>query len=167
MSLVYLGGGMEASSDGTTWRKEATKYFNNLNIDTWDPYYQEDSIFGNSNVSFISTKDKKLDFEEYRKRMRGVVIYDINTIINSVDVLMVKYDKSVKLGAGTHGEMTFAAYFGKPVIVWLDNFSIRKVPAWAIGCITKTYNNFEDTLEAVHVEITSRLNTKDTTRLRW
>jgi hypothetical protein len=127
MATIYLAGGMEFSTNGAVWRKEVKDKLRGYGLSFWDPYVEEKHIFNNSNMSPSS------DFTSLMGDMRKVVIHDLTVIRNTADLLFVKYDISVLKGAGTHSEMSFAAYFNKPVMVWLDGIPKNSIPKWAIG----------------------------------
>ena len=51
---------------------------------------------------------KKTAPNEYKKIVRKIIKLDLNALINNADYLIVKWDKSVLKGGGTHGEVTMA-----------------------------------------------------------
>ena len=70
-------------------------------------------------------------------------VYDIKSVINHADYLIVLWDSSVLKGGGTHGEVTLAYWTGKPI------FLVNKIPAddfsaWISSCSSKIYGSFDE-----------------------
>lgn len=144
--LVYLAGGMEHAENGHGWRTLATEYLAEKGMKTWNPYTEEKTFFDFDIQDFLKSHDKEKDYKALNEVMRRIVISDFGIILKDVGTLMVRYDKSVLGGAGTHAEISFATYLNIPVHVWLDNMELREVPLWAIGCFTTVSKSFEETV---------------------
>ena len=149
MTLVYLAGGMEYTSNGYTWREKATELLSKNNIHTWDPCLEESKVFNNKNIDSIKKYDKIKNYKKLNNMMKKLVVYDLNIIHDSASHLLVKYDESVKKGAGTHGEISFARYFNIPVHAWLADLNLNEVPGWAIGCFHSLSYTLEEAVDKV------------------
>ena len=147
--LVYLAGGMEYAKDGRTWRTTASTKLKRKDIETWDPYIEEKKLSLTKEISFLKECDKEKHFERINKFIKGLVYLDLSTVEKKADVLLVKYDKSVIRGAGTHAEISLATYKNKPVHVWLSGLTLNEVPSWAIGCFTTVSSSLEDAITKV------------------
>lgn len=148
---VYLAGGMEFAADGKSWRDNAVETLAESDIDAWEPYEEEAKIFSDEEApaKVLPLLDKVDDFERMHKIMRKIVCMDLTVVSTEVDAIMVKYDKSVLMGAGTHAEISIATLKGIPVHVWLEGLTLKDVPIWAIGCFDSVSYNFDDTINNV------------------
>jgi hypothetical protein len=151
---------MEYAKNGSSWRVEATKQLNKLGIGTWNPYVEEKKLFDFDIQTFIKLHDKKKDYNKFNEVMRKIVTTDLGVIAKDVDMVLVKYDKSVLRGAGTHAEISMATYLNKPVHVWVEDLEIENIPLWSIGCFTTLSTSLEEAIEKVksHHEITNRIS---------
>jgi len=149
--VVYLAGGMEYASDGKSWRDKTVKVLKEHSIASWEPYEQEAKLFNSEKqpAKLIKTLDKTKDFQELRSMMRSIVKLDLGVVRDEINALMVKYDESVLKGAGTHAEMSMAAFTGHPVFVWMPDLKMDRVPTWIIGCITFVSRDYDEVIEHV------------------
>jgi len=160
-SVIYLAGGMEHAEDGISWRQQATKMLKPEGIYTWNPYKEEKKLFDIDIQEFIKTHDRVKDYDKFNKVMNRIVTADLDVIFNNAEAVLVKYDKSVLRGAGTHAEISFATYMNTPVHAWLDSLDLAEVPLWAIGCFSTVAFSLEDALENVkegHLKFTRIYN---------
>jgi len=151
-AVVYLAGGMEYAGDGRSWRERARVDFLKAGIDVWEPYSKESYITddGREPLETIPTLDKERDFKKINNIMKKVVDYDLSSLIHDTDIVLVKYDRSVLRGAGTHGELSVAAYIGLPVIAWIgDDITMNDIPSWALGCFTEVFHSYEEALSYI------------------
>lgn len=151
MYKVYLAGGMEYATNGEGWRKRAEKELYYYGISVWNPYASEEETLKNMLLSpeYVKSLDKEEDYIIVSKAMSKIVKTDLDVIANGVDAVLVKYDRAVLRGAGTHAEISLAHYINKPVHVWLDGFTLRNVPYWALGCFSSLSYTLEDAVKEV------------------
>ena len=67
---------------------------------------------------------------------------DLEAVVNQADYLIVKWDKSVFKGGGTHGEVTMAYWLEKPVYL-VNNLPINDISSWIFSCSDEIFDNFE------------------------
>ena len=81
--------------------------------------------------------------ENYRLLMRKIIELDLNAVINKSDYLIVNWNENVLMGGGTHGEVTIAYYFKKPIYI-VNSIPINKMSSWIFGCADKIFKDFND-----------------------
>ena len=86
---------------------------------------------------------KKTNPNEYKKIIRKIIKVDLNAVVNKSDYLIVKWDKSVFKGGGTHGEITMAHWLKKPIFL-VNSLPIDEISSWIFSCSDYMFNNFED-----------------------
>ena len=64
-------------------------------------------------------------------------------VAEQADYLIVKWDKSVLKGGGTHGEVTMAYWLKKPIYL-VNNLPIEDVSSWIFSCSEEIFDDFED-----------------------
>jgi len=64
-------------------------------------------------------------------------------VVHQVDYLIVKWDKSVFKGGGTHGEVTLAYWLGKPVYL-INDLPIDDLSSWIFSCSEETFSDLAD-----------------------
>ena len=142
--IAYLSGGMENAKDsGSLWRVKIKKWLNeNLNHDVIDPVEIQNKTLSEYEIknyrNWINKNPKK-----FNSVIHKIIDRDLSFIKEDTDYVICLWDDSVILGGGTHGELTMAYYFSKPVYLIL-NFPINKTSSWILGCSTKVFNNFKD-----------------------
>ena len=81
-------------------------------------------------------KFKENDYETYAGLMQVMVEACVGFVAES-DFILVNWDKYCQRGAGTSGEITFAATLGKPVILYISDDTPREnLPGWIVGCLS-------------------------------
>ena len=80
---------------------------------------------------------------KYKKIIREIIKVDLESVVNQADYLIVKWDKAVFKGGGTHGEITMAYWLGKPVYL-VNNLPINDVSSWIFSCSEEIFDNFEN-----------------------
>jgi hypothetical protein len=140
---AYLSGPIEnAENDGASWRKDITLWLkNNLNHKVFNPVIETKSIIGNLNSSNFRSM-KKTDPIEYKNIIREIIKLDLEAVINDSDYLIVKWDKSVLKGGGTHGEVTMAYWIKKPVFI-VNSIPIDDMSSWIFSCSDFIFNDFK------------------------
>jgi hypothetical protein len=136
-SIAYLAGSMEYSDDGgILWRREFESKLKPIGIDCIIPNDNEEKIIG-----YIDLKElKKTDIEDYKVKMRSLIINDI-FIIEKVDLIIVKWEG--ELLYGTIGELTHAFICEKPsyLITSKDEYDVG---GWFLACFKKVFKNIDD-----------------------
>ena len=142
--IAYLSGPIEnARNDGADWRISITKWLKtNLGHNVFDPVAETKSIVNeNSGKDFRSLKVSEP--EKYKSIIRKIIKVDLDAVVNHADYLIVKWDKSVFKGGGTHGEITLAYWLGKPVYL-VNDLPIDDVSSWIFSCSELIFSDFED-----------------------
>ena len=145
---IYLSGGMEHAEDlGGAWRSKcsdalkAMDYFP-LDITELDIEYQKrhGNIMGD--IRFDTTRSENQRKANIRFHF---VETDLKLIEKDSDALIVLYDESARLGAGTISECQHAFNLDIPIFIvsaWEDWKT--EVPSWLHAISTKIFTNFED-----------------------
>ena len=141
--IAYLSGPIEnAHNDGADWRNEITKWLEiKLNHRVFNPVIETKSIIKSDNNDFRVMK--KTNPNEYKKIIRKIIKVDLEAVVNNSDYLIVKWDKSVFRGGGTHGEITMAYWLKKPVFL-VNNLPIDDISSWIFSCSEYLFENFDD-----------------------
>jgi len=144
---AYLSGPIEnAENDGASWRHDMTLWLkNNLNHKVFNPVIETKSIIGNINSSNFRAM-KKTDPIKYKNIIREIIKLDLEAVINDSDYLIVKWDKSVLKGGGTHGEVTMAYWIKKPVFI-VNSIPIDDMSSWIFSCSDFIFNDFKSLKE--------------------
>lgn len=142
---IYLSGGMQFAKDlGAAWREEVSielkkqKYFP-LDITALDKAYSKD----HGELYCLTDRNNPLPFKsDIRKHF---IQTDLNLIQNMTDAVIIYYDESVRLGAGTISECQFAYNLNMPVfLVCAYDDMVTAVPGWLQGLTTKMFPNFKE-----------------------
>ena len=140
---AYLSGPIEnAENDGASWRQDMTLWLkNNLNHEVFNPVLETKNIIGHLNPSIFRSM-KKTDPIEYKNIIREIIKLDLEALINDSDYLIVKWDKSVLKGGGTHGEVTMAYWIKKPIFI-VNSLPIDDMSSWIFSCSDFIFNDFK------------------------
>tara|TARA_B100000886_G_C20126228_1_gene368006 strand:+ start:68 stop:559 length:492 start_codon:yes stop_codon:yes gene_type:complete len=140
---AYLSGPIEnAENDGASWRQDITSWLrNNLNHKVFNPVIETKSIIGNLNSSNFRAM-KKTNPIKYKNIIREIIKLDLEAVINDSDYLIVKWDKSVLKGGGTHGEVTMAYWIKKPIFI-VNSLPIDDMSSWIFSCSDFIFNDFK------------------------
>ena len=142
--IAYLSGPIEnAHNDGSDWRNDITSWLNKeLNHQVFNPVSETKNI-----TKELNTEDFRLmkttNPEQYKKIIRKIIQVDLDAVVNGSDYLIVNWDKSVFKGGGTHGEITMAYWFNKPIYM-VNALPIEAVSSWIFSCTEYICSNFED-----------------------
>ena len=142
--IAYLSGPIEnAHNDGADWRNDITQWLEQyLNHRVFNPVTETQSI-----IKELNTDDFRLmkttNPDEYKKIIRKIIQVDLDAVVQGSDYLIVNWDKSVFKGGGTHGEITMAHWFKKPVYM-VNTLPIEDVSSWIFSCTDLMCNNFGD-----------------------
>jgi len=148
--IVYLSGPIEnARNSGADWRKMMTEWLKlNLDHGVFDPVLETKTItneYGEGNFREL----KKSRPAEYKKLFRKIIKKDLKAVIEKADYLIVLWDKSVFKGGGTHGEVTMAYWFGKPIFL-VNRLPLDDLSSWISSCATQTFNSFDELKEGLY-----------------
>ena len=140
---AYLSGPIEnAENDGASWRQDMTLWLkDNLNHEVFNPVLETKNIIGHLNPSIFRSM-KKTDPIEYKNIIREIIKLDLEALINNSDYLIVKWDKSVLKGGGTHGEVTMAYWIKKPIFI-VNSLPIDDMSSWIFSCSDFIFNDFK------------------------
>ena len=78
---------------------------------------------------------------EYKKIIREIIELDLNAVVHKSDYLIVKWDKSVLKGGGTHGEVTIAYWMKKPIYI-VNSLPLKDMSSWIFSCSDFIFNDF-------------------------
>ncbi len=142
--IAYLSGPIEnASNNGSHWRDLMTDWLKtSLNHNVFNPVIETKSIV-KQNLDGDFRKMKISNPNKYKKIIRKIIKLDLEAVSEKADYLIVKWDKSVFKGGGTHGEITLAYWLGKPVYL-VNDLPINDVSSWIFSCSDEIFENFED-----------------------
>ena len=142
--IAYLSGPIEnAHNDGADWRNDITQWLKqNLNHQVFNPVTETKNITKDLNTDDFRLL-KTTNPEEYKKIIRKIIQVDLDAVVQGSDYLIVNWDKSVFKGGGTHGEITMAHWFKKPVYM-VNTLPIEDVSSWIFSCTDLMCNNFGD-----------------------
>ena len=140
---AYLSGPIEnAENEGASWRQDMTLWLkDNLNHKVFNPVLETKNIIGHLNPSIFRSM-KKTDPVEYKNIIREIIKLDLEALINDSDYLIVKWDKSVLKGGGTHGEVTMAYWIKKPIFI-VNSLPIDDMSSWIFSCADFIFNDFK------------------------
>ena len=142
--IAYLSGPIEnARNDGAGWRNDITQWLGKeLNHQVFNPVDETKSIIKELNAVDFRLM-KTTNPEQYKKIIRKIIQVDLDAVVKSSDYLIVNWDKSVFKGGGTHGEITMAYWFNKPIYM-VNALPIEDVSSWIFSCTEYICSNFED-----------------------
>jgi len=140
---AYLSGPIEnAENDGASWRQDMTLWLkDNLDHEVFNPVLETKNIIGHLNPSIFRSM-KKTDPIKYKNIIREIIKLDLEALINNSDYLIVKWDKSVLKGGGTHGEVTMAYWIKKPIFI-VNSLPIDDMSSWIFSCSDFIFNDFK------------------------
>jgi hypothetical protein len=141
--IAYLSGPIEnVRNDGANWRKLMTNWLDlKLNHKVFNPVIETKSIIDKYKVKDFRDM-KKTNPLEYKKLIRKIIKVDLESVVNQADYLIVKWDKNVFKGGGTHGEITMAYWLGKPVYL-VNKLPIDDMSSWIFSCSEEIFDNFK------------------------
>ncbi len=141
---AYLSGGMEfAENYGADWRIELSAWLKDkLNHAAFNPVKASEEFLTSMHPGVDFRESKLNDIFEHRRIAKEIVALDCKEIILKSDYVVCFYDESAQRGAGTKGELTIAAMFGKPVYL-VAAMDLRKIPSWVLGCSDEIFRTFE------------------------
>jgi hypothetical protein len=141
--LVYLAGAMENAPDsGSAWRQELSDFINNeLRHRVFNPCLEESHVLTREEFHSFR-KWKTTNLKRFREVVHKIIKTDLTKIIEEVDYIICLWDEHVLQGGGTHGELTMAHWFKKPVYLVTD-MPLQNISRWIIGCSTEIFSDFD------------------------
>tara|TARA_B110000003_G_scaffold119561_1_gene121999 strand:- start:179 stop:640 length:462 start_codon:yes stop_codon:yes gene_type:complete len=142
--IAYLSGPIEnAANDGTDWRELITPWLKDeIEHDVFNPVLATRKIISNlTNSQFREMK--KTSPKKYKNLIRQIIDIDIKAVVGESDYLIVNWNKSVFKGGGTHGEITLAYYFKKPIYL-VNQVPLDDLSSWIFSCATEVFDSFDD-----------------------
>ena len=140
--LAYLAGAIEHAPDGgEAWRRALIPFLRDeLGWEVYDPTSQEaEWLTPEEKANFRRWKAE--DFPRFQAAMRKVIAKDLSTLERS-DLVICLWDEHCRDGGGTHGELTMAHHWRKPVHLVLMMPPVE-VSSWILGCATEVHRDFE------------------------
>ncbi|NUP91084.1 MAG: hypothetical protein HUU25_14895 [Candidatus Sumerlaeia bacterium] len=140
--LVYLAGAIEHAPDGGEgWRRALIPHLRDeLSCDVYDPTADEAQwLTEEERANFRRWKTE--DFSRFQRAIRKVIAKDLS-ILERASLVVCLWDDHVRRGGGTHGEMTLAHVWGKPVHLVLG-MPVAEVSSWILGCATEVHADFD------------------------
>lgn len=156
---VYLAGRMSFDDPrDKAWREEITPLLNKLGFKVLNPYLLEPLQLKGKHIRRLPDgykhwyelrhhPDEKQQ-ERFKAYMRAIIKFDLKIVKEVADIIIVRWSDGCTTGAGTHGEVSFAFDFGKPVIC-VDECVKGKVPDWIFACCERVFKTMEETLKFV------------------
>ena len=142
--IAYLSGPIEnALNDGAGWRNDIAHWLENeLNHQVFNPVTETKSITKELNTDDFRLM-KTTNPEQYKNIIRKIIQVDLDAVVKGSDYLIVNWDESVFKGGGTHGEITMAYWFKKPVYM-VNTLPLKDVSSWIFSCTDYMCSNFDD-----------------------
>ncbi len=142
--IAYLSGAMEnAKNEGSAWRNEMTIWLKEkLNHSVIDPV--------NDTARLVKSTDsqnyrnwKTSDPNKFREFVRKAIDNDLNSVVNKSDYIICLWNGEVLSGGGTHGEVTMAYYYNKPLYL-INQLNIpNQISGWIMSCASEIFTDFE------------------------
>ncbi|MFC1566147.1 hypothetical protein ACFL4B_04345 [Candidatus Neomarinimicrobiota bacterium] len=140
--IAYLSGAMEnAKNEGSAWRNEITIWLREkLDHSVIDPVIDTAKL-----VEKMKSKNyrnwKISDPNKFREFVRHAIDNDLNSVVNKSDYIICLWNNAVLSGGGTHGEVTMAYYYHKPVYL-INQLNDIELSGWIMSCATEIFTDF-------------------------
>lgn len=148
--IAYLSGGMQfAENLGAGWRASLTKTLRSLGYHAIDPTLIETSYQAKYNVVSPGTATTSGEMQrEDKVRIGFDFIHADYTLIQMADFVVLFYDRSVQLGAGTITEAGWSYDQSIPLFIVLDEgMSYDTMPAWLAAEAARVFVSFDQLAE--------------------
>jgi len=161
---IYLAGGMENSKNlGAGWRNRLTPKLELMGIKVLNPCEFEQEQLKGLKTKMLPEKFRSAEgkivrpkhwhqlkmaprdshlYKRFKRYMQNIIRYDIYVVTECTDFVVCYWNEDTGKGAGTHSELTTAFMNDIPVYVILEDGA--SFPAWAQGCTTEIFDNFDD-----------------------
>jgi len=151
--IAYLSGAMEnAINEGSAWRNEITIWLKEkLNHSTIDPVVNTSKLVERTKSQNYRNW-KTSDPNKFRKFVRQAIDSDLNSVVKKSDYLICLWNQEVLSGGGTHGEVTMAYYYNKPVYL-INQLNVpNQLSGWIMSCATEIFTDF-NSMQKRYLEI--------------
>ncbi len=141
---AYLSGGMEFAKDnGAGWRSKLEEWLKDkLNHSAFNPVKASEEFLTTKYPEVDFRAAKSNNFQKHQEIAKEIVMLDSSEIILHSDYVICYYDESAQRGAGTKGELTVAAIFGRPVYL-VRGMDPDEIPSWVLGCASEIFADFD------------------------
>lgn len=141
---IYLSGGMQhAKNRGAGWRIECAERLRSMDYYPLD-ITSLDVGYTKAHGELYEADDNN-DLQRRSDIRKHFIHSDLELIRNHSDAMIVLYNESARLGAGTISECQFAYSNDIPIFLVSEYKDWRKeVPSWLFGLSTRIFINFED-----------------------
>jgi hypothetical protein len=171
---LYLCGGIQHEVNlGTDWRSQITLDLEQLGFKIFNPCEFEPQQLEGLKPGRLPDKFKARDgsiikpkywhdlarasrdselYYRFKRYMQRIIHYDIDLVIDTIDIVIGYWNKNTGKGAGSHSEINDAFKHAKngkgvdAIYLVVPKDMDMEVPLWIEGCCTKIFNNFEDLL---------------------
>lgn len=130
----------KAEKLGEEWRDAVTPFLEELDLEVLNPVLFEPEQLkglqpkrlpeGYKHWHDLRNASEPHLRQRFKKYMHRIIKYDMNTVKNNTDFVLVYWDESCGQGAGTHAELTMAFLNNIPVYA----VEVAQMPAWAYAC---------------------------------
>jgi len=141
---IYLSGGMQFAFDlGAGWRTMCSHHLKRLGFFPLD-ITELDVAYSSAHGQLYRFMDDTEILQRKSNIRKHFIDTDIALIRKDTDAVIILYDESVRLGAGTMSEVHEAFMMGTPVFLVNSYGKLSEVPGWMQAETTKIFSNFED-----------------------
>lgn len=141
---IYLSGGMQfADGLGAGWRQVVSERIKQLGYFPIDIAALDIEYTANHGELYRFISDDEL-LQRKSNIRKHFIETDINLIRCDTDALIVLYDESVRLGAGTTSEVHEAFELDIPVFLLNAYGALSEVPGWMQAETTRIFTDWED-----------------------
>ncbi len=162
VKTAYLAGAMEFARDGGAgWRREITEWLaQHLGHRVLDPtHFEHDQLSEEDKGRLPGLKNGNLP--ELRRLARRIVLYDLEMLLERADYVVCYWTEETQRGCGSAGEITMAAWAGKPVYLLLD-YPRERMSTWMAGCTTAIFTDWNELKESLRRDFIERSRTDGT-----
>lgn len=145
---IYLSGGMQHAPDGlgAGWRAECSKHLRDMGFFPLD-IAELDLAYRDAHGHLFRFMEDGEILQRKSNIRKHFIETDIALIRNDTDAIIILYDESVRLGAGTTSEVHEAFMLDIPVFLVNTYPKLQDVPGWMQAETTKIFNDFDTLYE--------------------
>jgi hypothetical protein len=133
-----------AENEGADWRIDISVWLKELGYFPLD-ICELDKAYAQRYGHFLRNINTSDDLQRKSNIRKHFISTDLNLVTNDSDAVIIYYDESVRLGAGTISECMIAYQNDIPVFLvsyWED--WQKEVPGWLQALTTRIFTSFED-----------------------
>lgn len=140
---IYLSGGMQHAPDGlgADWRRECSKHLREMGFFPLD-IAELDLAYRDAHGHLFRFMEDDEILQRKSNIRKHFIETDIALIRNDTDVIIILYDETVRLGAGTTSEVHEAFMLDIPVFLINTYPKLQDVPGWMQAETTKIFSDF-------------------------